>query len=169
MAPSTKPCIEHSEPSLGPLATLRKKPAKMAHLHLKRFADTDDLTPGARRNRAEHPADVIVDLAPTGRAVCKQCGELIPKGSVRFVLMLQCHKGYKMSAPVHGENPNCFAVHIESTNLTSREEACVKEDVLGKENARYAWREIESVIAKSSEVKVEDNTIREIPEPKSEV
>lgn len=169
----------------------------MAHLHLKRFADSDDLTPGARRNRAQNPYEVIADMAPTGRASCKQCGTLIPKDSVRFVLMLQCHKGafeffctsssssvivqlltaqlllrnlgYRMAAPVHGRDPNCFVVHVETEKLTRRDEVLVKESALGKENTAYVWCQVDAMIARNSEVKSEQATVVSVAKPEKEL
>ena len=45
----------------------------MAHLKLKRFTKDDNpkLTPGARRNRKKHPYKALVELDPSGRALCK--------------------------------------------------------------------------------------------------
>ena len=121
-----------------------QKPAKMGHLYLKRFPDVSQLTPGARRNRSSNPHDVMVDYAPTNRASCKMCGDIVPKGSLRFSLMLQCHAGYKMPAVVHTQ---CFAHHPESVKLCSRSEVSVDKQVLAQDkDAAFVWSVVDELI-----------------------
>ena len=97
----------------------------MSHLYLKRFADDDPtLTAGARRDRIQHPHAAVAELDPSGRAVCKRCGERIPKSSLRLCLWLECHKGYRNLCTLHEA---CFWKHPETRKLTS-----VNEIVLHK-------------------------------------
>jgi len=92
----------------------------MSHLQLKRFADDDPtLTAGAKRDRAKHPHPATAELDPSGRAVCKRCGDRIEKGSLRLSLMLECHKGYRNVCTLH---PDCFWKHTETKKLTSLDE-----------------------------------------------
>eukprot|EP00808_Paulinella_micropora_P016991 g36986.t1 len=93
---------------------------KMGHLRLKRFADDDKtLTPGARRNRAEHPYEALAELSPSGRSKCKSCGQLLNRHQLRMTMMLQCHKGYKVSCTLH---PACFWQHPEVSKLSCFDE-----------------------------------------------
>lgn len=150
--PSTR--ITKSSPDPKPLTIPLKipptcsgitKPAKMAHLHLKRFQDLSLLTPGARRNRAAHPHEVVADYAPTARAACKMCALPIPKHALRFTLMLQCHKGYKMPAVVHSD---CFAAHPETAKLENRREIHLDAHIQeSSEDVDFVWKAVDSAIA----------------------
>lgn len=132
-----------------------RKPAKMGHLYLKRFPDVSKLTPGARRNRSSNPHDVLVDYAPTNRASCKMCGDIIPKGSLRFSLMLQCHAGYKVPAVVH---QHCFAQHPECAKLCSRDEVSVAKQVLAQDkDSAFVWTVVDNLID-TEIVSAEENT-----------
>ncbi|KNC76116.1 hypothetical protein SARC_11372 [Sphaeroforma arctica JP610] len=133
------------EPSCtGTVAGKRKTPAKLGHLYVKRFPDISTLTPGAKRDRAKHPHDCMVDYAPTGRCVCKMCGDYIPRNQLRYVLMVQCHKGYKSACALHRE---CFVEHPESYKLEMRDEVLMDARVLEHEaDATAAWKLIDSVI-----------------------
>ena len=92
----------------------------MSHLFLKRFADNDStLTPGAKRDRKKHPHAAIAELDPSGRAQCKLCGEKIDKSTLRFGLMLECHKGYRNLCTLH---PDCFWKHPEISKLETAKE-----------------------------------------------
>ncbi|KAJ1496428.1 hypothetical protein T484DRAFT_1740406 [Baffinella frigidus] len=96
----------------------------LSHLQLKRFADSDPtLPPGARRDRANRPGDVVAELDPSGRATCRHCGTRLEKGEVRLVLNLQCHKGYKVGCPLHVDG--CFPAYNdgEAGKLESLNEA----------------------------------------------
>jgi hypothetical protein len=88
----------------------------MSTPYLKRFADDDPtLTPGAKRNRNQHPYVAVAELDPSGRSKCKQCGESIqPKGLLRMTMMLECEKGYRFSCTLHEP---CFWKHRESAKL----------------------------------------------------
>ena len=106
----------------------------MSHLSLKRFADDDDsLTPGAKRNRAAVKYDAVAEMDPSGRSRCKACGETLPKGVVRLVLQLQCHKGYKIPCTLH---PSCFWDHIETKKLKTVDEIHFKNNVSDHEKER---------------------------------
>ena len=97
-----------------------KKWNTMSHLFLKRFADDDaTLTPGAKRDRKKHPHIAIAELDPSGRASCKLCGGTISKSSLRFGLMLECHKGYRNLCTLH---PDCFWKHPEISKLDNIQE-----------------------------------------------
>jgi hypothetical protein len=89
----------------------------MSHLHVKRFADNDPtLTAGAKRNRTQYPHIALVELDPSGRSKCKQCGETIaPKGILRMGIMLECEKGYRFLCTLHEK---CFWHHPESHKIT---------------------------------------------------
>jgi len=96
---------------------------KYEHLHLKRFKDSE-VTLGCLKARKALPYDAVVAPATTGRSrcvfrspnntwilrtwaaplmsgsfsarSCVKCGKGIAKGELRFTLMLQCHKGWKV-------------------------------------------------------------------------
>lgn len=92
----------------------------MSHLFLKRFADNDaTLTPGAKRDRKKHPHVAIAELDPSGRSSCKLCGDTISKSSLRFGMMLECHKGYRILCTLH---PDCFWKHPEISKLDTVQE-----------------------------------------------
>lgn len=94
----------------------KQKWNSMSHLVLKRFPDTDPtLTAGARRDRVKHPHVAIVEKDPSGRSACKLCGHKIPKGDIRFGLMLECHKGYRILCTLHQD---CAWKHKETKKLT---------------------------------------------------
>lgn len=121
------------------------KPAKMGHLYLKRFPNLSSLTPGARRNRSNALHEVLADYAPTSRAACKMCAAPIQKNALRFTLMLQCHKGYKMPAVVHR---NCFTAHPETAKIESRDEVLVAREVSDHEpDAQFVWEAVDCAIA----------------------
>lgn len=106
-----------------------KKPWNdMSHLSLKRFAEDDPtLTAGARRDRTEkHPFVACAEVDPSGRALCKLCGDRIPKGALRLSLMLECHKGYRNQCTLHQE---CFWDHPETKKLTSVDEIVMQKGV----------------------------------------
>jgi hypothetical protein len=94
----------------------------MSHLSIKRFQDDDpQLRPGAKSNRAKFPYVAIAEMDPSGRSVCKLCGELIqPKGALRMGLMMECHKGYRVLCTLHATP--CFWDHPETKKLTSVDE-----------------------------------------------
>lgn len=99
----------------------------MSHLVLKRFADDDPtLTAGARRDRVKHPHVAVAELDPSGRAVCKLCGDNIPKGTVRLCLWLECHKGYRNLCTLHNA---CFWQHEETKKLANVEEIAFHEQL----------------------------------------
>ncbi|KAL3900430.1 MAG: hypothetical protein SGARI_006245, partial [Bacillariaceae sp.] len=90
------------------------------HLKLKRFPSVKDLTmPYAKKTWQEMPHDAAVAMAPTGRALCRQCHEKIEKSELRFQLLLQCHKGCKMSAFFHAD---CVWKYPETKKITKVEE-----------------------------------------------
>ena len=75
------------------------------HLKLKRFPSVEALTmPYAKKTWREHPDDVEVEYASTGRSICRQCHQPIAKDDLRVRLWLQCHKGCKQSAYFHGKD-----------------------------------------------------------------
>ena len=116
--------VMEKKSSIAPTIKKKGKKAKtwntMSHLFLKRFADNDStLTPGARRDRRKHPHVAIAELDPSGRANCKLCGETISKSSLRFGLMLECHKGYRNLCTLH---PECFWKHPEVSKLNDSRE-----------------------------------------------
>lgn len=87
----------------------------MSHLSVKRFRDDDPaLTSGAKRNRAATPYSAVAEIDPSGRSTCKLCGSLIPKGTLRFGLMMECHKGYRSICTLHEE---CFWKHPETKKV----------------------------------------------------
>lgn len=115
----------------------------MSHLFLKRFSDSDaTLTAGAKRDRKKHPHVAIAELDPSGRAHCKLCGQPISKSSLRFGLMLECHKGYRNVCTLH---PDCFWKHREIAKLTSAKEINLSPK-LTKEQA-------DSIVAKFDQTK----------------
>ena len=112
----------------------------MSHLFLKRFADKDPtLTPGARRDRVQHPHVATAELDPSGRATCKLCGERIAKDSLRLSLWLECHKGYRNACTLHYE---CFWKHSETKKLECVEEISftsgLTKDQIGRIQADFA-------------------------------
>jgi hypothetical protein len=115
----------------------------MSHLHVKRFTDDDPtLTPGARRNRMQHPHIALIELDPSGRSKCKQCGITIaPKGMLRMGIMLECEKGYRFLCTLHEQ---CFWHHPESYKITW-DDVLVKPGVTTEERAiiqaRFAARD----------------------------
>lgn len=122
-------------------------PALTPHMVLKRLGPKDALTPGARRNRKALPYDALAGYAPTGRARCRQCAGLISKGDLRVVLMLQCHKGYKMPSPVHARA--CLPKHREAARLASRSEILIEEGVEGADS-KFLWDAFDFLIAPGS-------------------
>ena len=60
--------------------------------------------PYAKKTWREHPDDVEVEYASTGRSICRQCHQPIAKDDLRVRLWLQCHKGCKQSAYFHGKD-----------------------------------------------------------------
>jgi hypothetical protein len=111
----------------------------MSHLYLKRFRDDDPmLTEGAKRNRAKFPYVAIAEMDPSGRALCKLCGERIhPKGStLRMGLMLECHKGYRNLCTLHASP--CFWQHPETKKLASLDEIYIHPNVATKHKEMIA-------------------------------
>lgn len=101
----------------------------MSHLVLKRFRDDDPtLTAGARRDRIKHSSVAKAELDPSGRAVCKMCGDRIAKGTLRLCLLLECHKGYRNLCTLHED---CFWQHPETKKLESVNEISMHKE-LGK-------------------------------------
>ena len=126
-----------SESSLSAEVTKEDPPAKkdkawndMSHLSLKRFQDDDPtLTEGAKRNRKEYPFVALAELDPSGRALCKLCGQRIqPKHTLRMGLMLECHKGYRNLCTLHASP--CFWEHPETIKLTSLDEIYIHPNVV---------------------------------------
>lgn len=132
---SSKPRVPLAPPALTP------------HMVLKRLGPKDDLTPGALRNRKSLPHDAVAGYAPTSRARCRQCAKSISKGDLRVVLMLQCHKGYKMPSPVHARP--CLRKHREAIRLASRSEVRVDEDVK-EADSKFLWESVDLLIATDS-------------------
>lgn len=99
----------------------------MSHLKLKRFRNDDPtLTEGAKRDRAKHNFVACAELDPSGRSKCKLCGIKIEKSTLRFCLMLECHKGYRNACTLHEE---CFWKHPETVKLDSVNEIVIKPNV----------------------------------------
>lgn len=123
----------------------------MSHLVLKRFRDDDPtLTDGARRGRIKHPLVAKAELDPSGRAVCKLCGERIAKGTLRLCLFLECHKGYRNQCTLHANE--CFWRHPETKKLENIDEIVIAKE-LGEDHVkglkqRYAFFHKELVNAK---------------------
>lgn len=116
----------------GEPSVVRKSPKKksqgwntMSHLSLKRFADDDETLPaGARRDRVQHPDLVTAEPDPSGRALCKWCGDRISKDSLRLCLWLECHRGYRNACTLHYD---CFWRHPETQKLERVEEIALKD------------------------------------------
>jgi hypothetical protein len=95
------------------------------HLKLKRYRSIEDLTMNfAKKTWREIPQDAEVDEAPTTRSSCRHCHQRIEKGTVRFRLFLQCHKGCKIGAYFHGSGDtnnknNCIWKYPETQKLES--------------------------------------------------
>ncbi len=90
------------------------RPAKgefndMSHLFLKRFADDDTSLCASAKRRVKH--DATVDYTPRAGSTCKVCRTKIDRGMLRVGLLLQCHRGYKTAAYVHGDS--CLWQHRE--------------------------------------------------------
>ena len=121
---------DHSVSSVGGDIKNKKKQKgwnTMSHLQLKRFADDDpSLTAGARRDRVKHPHVAVAELDPSGRAACKHCGDLIPKGAVRLGLWLECHKGYRNLCTLH---ETCCWKYPETRKLENVEEIALHDDL----------------------------------------
>ena len=126
----------------------------MSHLSIKRFHDDDPLlTQGARRNRAKQPFVACAQMDPSGRSKCKLCGDLIPKGTLRLCLMMECHKGYRNLCTLH---PACFWQHPETKKLDSIEEIAILDGV--SEQDLVAIRaDFESYHIKSTDGKEREN------------
>lgn len=98
----------------------RDETGRYLHLKLKRFENLEDLTMAyAKKTWQKVPHDGAVDMAPTSRSSCRWCHNTIPKGSLRYQLWLQCHKGCKNSAYFH---PDCFFQYPETVKLMSTKE-----------------------------------------------
>ena len=98
----------------------RDESGSYLHLKLKRFSDINDLTmPFAKKTWKETPQDANVGMATTGRSSCRQCHKKIDKGSLRFQLWLQCHKGCKNSAYFHSD---CIWKYPETSKIDSVDE-----------------------------------------------
>lgn len=123
---SASTTITKPKRSAAPSPTRKNAWNTMEHLSLKRFADDDPtLTAGARRDRTtKHPYVACAERDPSGRAVCKLCGERIPKDALRLSLMLECHKGYRNQCTLHED---CFWKHPETKKLTSVEEIVIRK------------------------------------------
>jgi hypothetical protein len=120
---------------------------KHSILFLKRFADNDPtLTPGAKRDRAKHPHLAIAEIDPSGRATCKLCGEMIAKSTLRFGLMLECHKGYRNLRTLH---PDCFWRHPETTKLVDAKEIH-KASNLSKDDCTTIDKKFEKFVAQQN-------------------
>jgi hypothetical protein len=124
----------------------------MSHLSLKRFRDDDPtLTPGAKRNRSRFNYLAIAELDPSGRAICKLCGERIqPKGTLRMGLMLECHKGYRNLCTLHASS--CFWQHPETKKLTSLDEVYIQPNVVEANDKEMIARKLEEMIQEKSNV-----------------
>jgi hypothetical protein len=98
----------------------RDESGSLLHLKLKRFTDISDLTmPFAKKTWKQIPQDASVSMATTGRSFCRQCHKNIEKGSLRFQLWLQCHKGCKNSAYFHSD---CVWEYPETSKIISVDE-----------------------------------------------
>lgn len=127
----------------------------MSHLSLKRFQDEDpSLTAGAKRNRASLHYIAIAELDPSGRAICKLCGERIhPKGSLRMGLMLECHKGYRNLCTLHASP--CFWQHPETRKLTSLDEIFIHPNVVETKDKEMIAKQFEEMIQASTSLERE--------------
>lgn len=107
----------------------------LSRCKLKRFADGDPtLTPGALRNRLQHPHVAQIELDPSGRSRCKQCGDAIhPKGTLRMGLWLECHKGYRFLCTLHED---CFWQCPETRKLEQFDEIFVSKGVSKEQTDR---------------------------------
>ena len=92
----------------------------MSHLSIKRFRDDDPtLTAGAKRDRAAKPYVACAEQDPSGRSLCKLCGNKIPKHDLRLCLVMECHKGYRNLCTLHQD---CFWKHSETPKLENVDE-----------------------------------------------
>jgi hypothetical protein len=124
----------------------------MSHLSLKRFGDDDPtLTAGAKRNRARLHYLAIAELDPSGRAICKLCGERIhPKGVLRMGLMLECHKGYRTLCTLHAGS--CFWMHPEAKKLASLDEIYIHPNVVETKHNEMIALQFEEIFQEKSNV-----------------
>eukprot|EP01134_Creolimax_fragrantissima_P004835 CFRG4835T1 len=144
-APKSAPVLKDTKKMLSSVSNV---PVMMGHLSVKRFADTDNLTPGAIRSRANLPHECVVDYAPTARCACKMCGKVIPKKELRFSLSVQCHKGYKMAATLHRD---CFLRHPESRKIEAREEVFIAKNVRAHpKDLSFVLSAVDSAIAEAA-------------------
>jgi hypothetical protein len=111
------------------------------HLKLKRFPSIRHLTmPYARKTWQETPHDAGVGMAPNARSSCRWCHGRVEKGSLRYKLFLQCHKGCKIPAYFHAD---CIWKYPETAKLDRASEVKGLEDLPGEErtNALAAFED----------------------------
>lgn len=133
--------VEHSLqlPGMFDPTVCLPRPAKgefndMMHLFVKRFADDDPrLKPGAKKRV---PHDATVDYTPRSGSSCKSCRKSIETGSLRVGLMMQCHRGYKCCAYVHGEG-DCFWKHRDAPRFFALKEFLGHESLTAADKAVF--------------------------------
>ena len=104
------------------------------HLKLKRFKSIKKLTmPYAKKTWQQMPHDAGVEMAPNARASCRQCHNKIEKDELRYQLLLQCHKGCKISAFFHSD---CIWKYPETAKIAKLEEFVGFDDLPQKEKKR---------------------------------
>lgn len=112
----------------------RDETGSYLHLKLKRFPSIDDLKiPYAIKTWKAIPHDAEVDTSPSNRSLCRQCHSKINKGDLRMRLWLQCHKGCKIGAFLHGEK--CFCKYPETIKLEGVEELVGLDKLSEKQQA----------------------------------
>jgi hypothetical protein len=72
-----------------------------------------------RQNRKQIP---YAELAPTGRAKCKHCGEPLEKGSVRVTLGRGVYFGSQVRTGPINVHPRCVAAELKADDCTTEVE-----------------------------------------------
>lgn len=95
-----------------------------------------------RKTRRDPP---FVEEDPSGRARCKQCGEAIPKGSIRVVLGKRVQFGNQVrTSPIH-VHPRCVATAIGEED--SATEAAGLADALRASRGEVPAERVEATLA----------------------
>ncbi|UCF67254.1 MAG: hypothetical protein JSV80_15980, partial [Acidobacteriota bacterium] len=106
---------------------------------LRKLRDTAEQS---RQKRAQLP---YVQVAPSGRAKCKHCEQLIDKGALRVVLGREVRFGDQVRVGPIAVHPRCVAAELQADDCATRAEGLL--DALRENSQAISAEQIDAVAA----------------------
>ncbi|HJS74174.1 MAG TPA: hypothetical protein VJ921_07810 [Vicinamibacteria bacterium] len=135
-------------------ATEAWKAAKEAPPSVPTIEELRKLNEEAEEKRQSRPKLPYGELDPSGRAKCKQCGEVMEKGSLRVVLGREVEFGSQYRTMPIQVHPRCVALELEREDCAT--EATGFADAIRANSQGLTSEQIDAVLEGVGELEEEE-------------